>query len=181
MKKRNKIKCNSKKKTKTHFKKDRRAIIITSCILLIGVLSAGWIAFGKNEPKLSNPYSQIDLNGYPVPPGGETRPTLSPAQFSGKAARAYKAAKEIPQVLDKIYCYCDCELNFGHKSNLTCFVDKHASQCDICINEALDAYHYAQKGFTVDEIKIKIDKKFGKKIKTYKKNERLRLLSFMED
>ena len=170
-----------RKKTKTENKKNKKIIYFTVAILFATVLSAGWIAFGKHGPKLSNPYSQVDLNGYPVPPGGETRPTLSPAQFSGKIASAYKAAKEIPHVLDKIYCYCDCELNFGHKSNLTCFVDNHASQCDICINEALDAYHYAQKGFTVEEIKIKIDKRYGKKIKTYKKKEKLRLFSFIKD
>ena len=169
------------KKTGTHPKKNQRVIFITSCILLIGVLSAGWIAFGKHEPKLSNPYSKIDLNGYPVPPGGETRPTLSPAKFSGKVAKAYQAAKEIPQVLDKIYCYCDCELNFGHKSNLTCFVDNHASQCDICINEALDAYYYVQKGLTIKEIKKKIDNKFGKKLKSYNNNEMARLFSFIKN
>ena len=169
------------KKTGTHSKKNLRIIFITSSILLIGILSAGWIIFGKHDPKLSNPYSQVDMNGYPVPPGGETRPILSPAQFSGKVARAYKAAKEIPQVLDKIYCYCDCELNFGHKSNLTCFVDNHAARCDICINEALDAYYYAQKGLTVEEIKIKVDKKHGKKLKKYKNNEMARLFSFMKN
>ncbi len=169
------------KKTKSHLKKNRKQIFIISAILFIAVSSAGWIAFKNNEPKLSNPYSQIDTNGYPVPPGGETRPTLSPALFRGKVARAYNAAKEISEVLDQIYCYCDCELNFGHKSNLTCFVDRHGSQCDICINEALDAYHYAQNGLTVDEIKIKIDKKYGKKLKSYKKNEMMRLLSFMKD
>ena len=169
------------KKTKPDNKMNKKIIHFTVAILFIAVLSAGWIAFEKHEPKLSNPYSQVDMNGYPVPPGGEARPILSPALFSGKAARAYKAAKEIPQVLDKIYCYCDCELNFGHKSNLTCFVDNHASQCDICINEALDAYYYAQKGLTVEEIKIKIDKKHGKKLKTYKKEEKLWLFSFIKN
>jgi len=44
--------------------------------------------------------------------GGETRPTLSPANFTGITADAYRAAREIPQVLDKLYCYCDCEKHF---------------------------------------------------------------------
>lgn len=53
--------------------------------------------------------------------------TLSPALFTGKTARAYKAAQEIPQVLSKIFCYCGCDLSAGHKNNLDCFRDEHAS------------------------------------------------------
>lgn len=57
----------------------------------------------------------------------ETRPTLSPALFVGDVAQAYQAAKDIPEVLDQLYCYCRCAENFGHKSLLSCYVDKHAS------------------------------------------------------
>lgn len=169
------------KKTKTQTAKKRKITPFIFVILLIAVSAIGWIVFGKSEPKLSNAYSHIDTNGYPVPPGGETRPTLSPVMFRGKIARAYQAAREIPEILDQIYCYCDCELNFGHKSNLSCFVDKHGSQCHICMNEALNAHRYAQKGLTVEEIKNKIDKRYGKKLKSYKKNEMMRLFSFIKD
>lgn len=57
----------------------------------------------------------------------ETRPTLSPALFVGDVAQAYQAARDIPEVLDQLYCYCRCAENFGHKSLLSCYVDKHAS------------------------------------------------------
>ncbi len=57
----------------------------------------------------------------------ETRPTLSPALFVGRAAEAYRVAKKIPEVLDHLYCYCRCAENFGHKSLLSCYADKHAS------------------------------------------------------
>jgi hypothetical protein len=57
----------------------------------------------------------------------ENRPTLSPARFSGKVRRAYEIAREIPEVLDQLYCYCHCRENFGHKNLLSCYVDTHAS------------------------------------------------------
>lgn len=57
----------------------------------------------------------------------ETRPTLPPSMFSGRVRAAYAIAKEIPQVLDQLYCYCRCRENFGHKSLLSCYVDTHAS------------------------------------------------------
>ena len=59
---------------------------------------------------------------------GETRATLDPNQFSDPATRqAYQIAREIPWVLDSIYCYCYCEESAGHKSVLSCFVDTHAA------------------------------------------------------
>lgn len=57
----------------------------------------------------------------------ETRATLSPILFVGQPAEAYDIAKEIPEVLDQLYCYCRCAENFGHKSLLSCYVDNHAA------------------------------------------------------
>ena len=57
----------------------------------------------------------------------ERRATLSPDLFTGRIWKAYRIAREIPEVLDGLYCYCRCRENFGHKSLLSCFVDKHAS------------------------------------------------------
>ena len=61
---------------------------------------------------------------------GETRQTLDPNRFSDSRVRAaYQVAKEIPWVLDSIYCYCACEESpaFKHKSLLSCYVDNHAA------------------------------------------------------
>jgi hypothetical protein len=57
----------------------------------------------------------------------ETRPTLDPAQFTGKAALAYQVAREIPEVLDQLQCYCACRSQYGHVSLLSCYVDGHGS------------------------------------------------------
>lgn len=62
---------------------------------------------------------------------GETRQTLEPYIFKDPIIRdAYKVAKEIPWVLDSIYCYCYCKESpvFKHKSLLSCYVDDHAAQ-----------------------------------------------------
>jgi hypothetical protein len=57
----------------------------------------------------------------------EKRSTLSPNKFTGKVRRAYEVARAIPQVLDRLYCYCRCRENFNHKNLLSCYVDTHAS------------------------------------------------------
>ncbi len=58
--------------------------------------------------------------------GGETRPVLSPSLFVGMAFEAYAAARQYPEVMDQVFCYCKCdEPPTFHKSLLSCFTDKH--------------------------------------------------------
>ncbi len=93
--------------------------------------------------------------------GGETRETLPPENFSGATAQAYRAAKDMPEVLDSLHCYCECKKHFGHKSLLTCYVTEHAKNCDICINEALFARELHDQGKDVKTIRATIDQRFG--------------------
>jgi len=57
----------------------------------------------------------------------ETRPTLEPARFVGKARTAHQVARDIPDILDQLYCYCECDKHMGHKSLLSCYTDGHAA------------------------------------------------------
>jgi hypothetical protein len=67
-------------------------------------------------------------------------PVLPASQFTGMTRMAYAAVKEIPQTIAQLPCYCHCDEGFGHKSLQTCFVDDHAAQCAVCVEEALLAY-----------------------------------------
>ncbi len=61
---------------------------------------------------------------------GETRATVEPSVYKdARVKKAYQVAKEIPWVLDSIYCFCYCEESpvFKHKSLLSCYVDNHAA------------------------------------------------------
>lgn len=52
--------------------------------------------------------------------------TLDPNLLKGKARKAYEIAKEIPQVLVQMPCFCECEA-YGHKNLLDCFIDNHGA------------------------------------------------------
>ena len=52
--------------------------------------------------------------------------TLDPDRFRGKAKAAYTIAKEIPEILAQIPCFCECE-PFGHENLLDCFIDNHGA------------------------------------------------------
>jgi len=66
-------------------------------------------------------------SGTPVAARREARPTLDPAEFLGKARLAYQVAREIPDVLDQLRCYCECDRYYGHTSLLSCYTDQHGS------------------------------------------------------
>jgi len=74
---------------------------------------------------------------------------------------AYAAARDAPQVMDGLYCHCQCARNLGHRSLLTCFESDHGSQCDICMGEAMLASELAARGSTLDQIRHAIDEQFG--------------------
>jgi len=57
----------------------------------------------------------------------EQRPTLDPERFTGKAALAHRAAREVPDVLDELQCYCGCDRDPRHVSLLSCYTDGHAA------------------------------------------------------
>ena len=137
-------------------------IIISGVILLsfiVGIYLGGSSGPGSPSPGSSSPgSSSVELR---IPPGGETEPTLSPALFNGKIARAYKVAKEIPEVLDKVWCYCDCENHADHKSLKTCYTSEHASFCGICMDEALMVYDLHKKGFPIDDIRKEVHREFS--------------------
>lgn len=87
---------------------------------------------------------------------GTLPPTLSPARFIGPAQDAYRVAQEIPQTLAQLPCYCHCDMSMGHKSLHSCFEDMHASQCAVCVSEALEAYNLQKSGLTPSQIRDRI-------------------------
>src|SRR5882724_8652927 len=90
---------------------------------------------------------------------------LDPASFSdGKQRHAYMAAREVPAVLNQLYCWCHCREStiFHHRSLLECFESDHASQCSICMGEATLAYDMVKRGVTdARQIQDAIDGQFG--------------------
>jgi hypothetical protein len=90
---------------------------------------------------------------------------LDPASFSeGPQREAYMAAQAIPAVLNQLYCWCHCREStiFHHRSLLECFESDHASDCSICMGEAILAYKMVKGGVTdVLQIQSAIDAQFG--------------------
>ena len=99
---------------------------------------------------------------YETAPPLKTLPgTLSPDIFTGNQRLAYLAAKEIPQILAQLPCYCHCDRSIGHKSLHSCFESEHGENCGICIGEAVMAYNLNKQGVGVAEIRRRVITAYG--------------------
>jgi hypothetical protein len=96
-------------------------------------------------------------------PGITAEHVLEPRRISKAAARpAYAMAREIPEVFDGLYCYCECEAGkMGHRSLLACFETTQAMGCYACREQAELAYGMYKKGATLGEIRAACDREFG--------------------
>lgn len=102
--------------------------------------------------------------GHPEPrPGITAERVLPPALVPNTpgALEAYEAARRVPQVLDGLYCHCNCSKSFGHRSLLTCFESEHGARCDICMGEAMLASQGSARGTSLDQLRKAIDAQYG--------------------
>jgi len=85
---------------------------------------------------------------------------LPPGQFFGAAAMGYAAAKTIPEVCHKLFCYCGCDITDDHKNLLDCFVTVHGADCHICQEEALLALKMKRLNKPLAAIQKAVDQKY---------------------
>jgi hypothetical protein len=111
-----------------------------------------WGAMKYSDSKSTTSEQAVRPDGAPV----NLIATLDPQNYSGRARAAYQAAKEIPEVLAQLPCFCGCMDSLGHKSNLYCFADNHGNICDLCQSIALDAQEMHHKGMTISQIRENI-------------------------
>lgn len=103
-------------------------------------------------------------------PGAETGGPTFPRWVSSseRSAAAYRTALAMPDLLATLDCYCGCmHLDPPHASLRECFVrpdgslEPHASGCDVCQYEALDAERWAGEGVAWAEIRRRIDLEYA--------------------
>lgn len=101
---------------------------------------------------------------HPDPRPGVTGTSVVPrSMLTGymNEVNAYAAARENPEVLDGLYCHCDCSKHSGHRSLLTCFESQHGAACEVCQREAIMGAEMHGRGATLDQIRQAVDAQFG--------------------
>jgi len=87
--------------------------------------------------------------------------TQDPGLYQGDTRQAYIVARDHPELLAQLDCYCGCEQNEGHKNLLDCFRTNHGAGCDICVGEAVTAGQMLSQGTPVDQIREALRARYG--------------------
>lgn len=87
--------------------------------------------------------------------------TQDPELYRGDIRQAYIVARDHPELLAQLDCYCGCEQNEGHKNLLDCFRTNHGASCDICMGEAVTAGQMLAQGTPVDQIREALRARYG--------------------
>ncbi|PWT99068.1 MAG: hypothetical protein C5B53_05895 [Candidatus Melainabacteria bacterium] len=119
----------------------RRATLFWSCLVLSSTSMLSLAAEHVDKP--ANPPA-----------------VLPPENFTGRISEGYAAAKKLPDICSKLFCYCGCDKTDSHSSLLDCFTCDHAVDCTICLDEAIIARDLKKKGKSLSEIQKEIDQGF---------------------
>ena len=132
-----------------------RSRILLAAALVIPALSLSGSPSARPRPKPTAANACVSCT--------ERRPTLDPRQFAKgfepEVQAGYEIARRIPATLDSLHCFCECAESpmFRHKTLLTCFTDRHAAGCGICLSEARLAARLKERGLSDAEIKVTVE------------------------
>jgi len=103
-----------------------KTIIVLICLTFTTSLAMANGEHSKTLIQETDPKAFKILKEKSIDPKTGLPKTLDPNLFKRKAKEAYQIAKEIPEVLAQIPCFCECEA-YGHENLLDCFIDSHAA------------------------------------------------------
>ena len=139
--------------------------------LLFALLVGGWMlpgaagaqADGHDHHATRPAQSGAKVKAHhPEPrPGITAADVLAAERVPSRAREAYTIAARIPQVLDGVYCHCDCHERDGLRSLLDCFTNEMAGTCGICQAEARLVSQLHAEGKSLDEIRAAVDADWG--------------------
>ncbi|MBC7908995.1 MAG: hypothetical protein H7Y30_00750 [Pyrinomonadaceae bacterium] len=150
--------------------------VIIILVIVVGI-AVGIVALSARRNDSTKHEHESNMDKVSVPPQTARVPahfedaksalplkaTLDPMQFFGKTRQAYQVAREIPETLAQLPCYCYCDQGFGHKSLHSCYEDDHSAHCATCVDEALMAYRLQkEEKLSPPQIREKIIAEFSR-------------------
>ena len=87
---------------------------------------------------------------------------------SEKSIRGYALAISHRAAVKQVPCYCGCGVDPRYRSLLDCFLtsdgvwDAHASNCEICLDEAIAVAEMCVRGMSLTAIRAAIDARYAR-------------------
>lgn len=150
-------------------------LILMTVVFLSACQSSKSVSTAQNETNTTHEHTSTKLpNGdiQEVTRGKQQLPSFL-LKAEPQVVKAYLAAADHTEILEKIPCYCGCSLSAGHKNNKNCFIkevradgsivwDSHGVTCGVCQTIALESAQLKQAGKSNLEIRNYIDSKYSK-------------------
>lgn len=142
--------------------RSRRPFLVPAVLVLV-LVAVGLGTWHVVSPRTS-PIDYLLLpETLPAVPRAQRPPTLDPALFTGEVAEAYRVARDRPELLEQMPCYCGCYVTQGHQNLLDCFRDRHPESCPTCVAIALRAAKLGKVGYAPADIKRMIDREYARR------------------
>lgn len=138
----------------------RRSLLVSAVLILV-LGAAGLGTWHMVSPRTSPMDYFLLPETLPAVPRAQRPPTLDPALFMGKVAEAYRVARDRPELLEQMPCYCGCYVTQGHQNLLDCFRGRHPGSCPTCVAIALRASKLEKVGYSPADIKRLIDREYA--------------------
>ena len=138
----------------------RRAALALLARTTLGAL-VGVGALPRDVLSLATRATRVQVKHPDPRPGVTAERVLAETDVPEKYHDAYRAARDYPQVLDGIFCHCDCEAHRGLRSLLSCYEGTMPQSCGICTGEARLARRLHEGGKSLAEIRAAVDERFG--------------------
>jgi len=117
----------------------------------------------RTAPSEPAPAKRAAAARAPVTAEVKLPPVLAPEQFFGAAAMGYAAAKAVPHICHKLFCYCGCDITDNHTNLLDCFTNFHGADCHICQEESMTALKMSRDEQPIPVIQKYIDETYASK------------------
>lgn len=129
-----------------------RQLLLGAVVLLSVASFAGW-AVPRYGPGGTGSWEvgELRADGLRLVPSGPwtAADVLAPRALRSEAdLEVYGIAREIPGILNQLYCWCGCVKQGRHRSALACFEDPSATGCGVCRETARIASREVRRGIT---------------------------------
>ena len=133
-------------KASTRRKSKRIIQGVLALVVVAGIASAWFLSGGSGTGDIASssaaPAAAVDPSTLPASlknrlvlpakPLAKRPYTLEPSSFKEpETVKAYQAARDVPEVLEHMPCYCGCFSNSAHRNNLDCFKDNQIGRAHV--------------------------------------------------
>jgi hypothetical protein len=103
-------------------------------VVVLGAMVSAYVLTNRESPSSDKEIAELLSTTAPIRnrmvlparPRNPRPDTLNPAAYTDpETKQAYQAAKDVPEALEHMACYCGCFASAGHRNNLDCFKDNH--------------------------------------------------------